>query len=51
MGIERVPKQRVVGNRAFEPDEKEVGEIRIGYRVVVGWIGEPDSRRIWSGSR
>ena len=26
----------------LEPDEEEIGEVRIGDRVVVGWIGEPD---------
>ena len=40
--IERVPQQRVIGQGSFEPDQEEVGEIGIGYCVVIGRVGEPN---------
>ena len=43
VGIEGIAQQRMIGQRPFQPDEEEIGKVRIGNRVVIGWIGEPDS--------
>ena len=41
-GIRGIAEERMVWERALEPDEEEVGEIRVRDGVVVGWAGEPD---------
>ena len=41
--IEGIVQHRIVGQCALEPDEEEVGEIGIGYCIVVGRVSEPDS--------
>ncbi len=52
--IERVTQQRVVGQRALEPDQKEIGKIGVGNGVVVRRIREPGTGGLvgkWVGSR
>jgi hypothetical protein len=42
-GIGGIAEERMVRERPLEPDEEEVGEIRVRDGVVVWWISEPNA--------